>query len=100
MKLKAATEALEALRSQTDKTISDLQADKQRIAADLEDERANRARLVGGVIASDASEGSMTDAASFHAALDALPDASARVAFIRAHASQIKALAARQGATR
>jgi len=100
VKLKAATEALEALRSQTDKTISDLQADKQRIAADLEDERANRARLVGGVIASDASEGGMTDAASFHAALDALPDASARVAFIRAHASQIKALAARQGATR
>ena len=97
IKLKAATEALEALRSQTEKTISDLQADKRKIAADLADERANRARLVGGVIASDASETGIADTASFHAALDALPDASARVAFIRSHAAQIKALAARQG---
>lgn len=100
VKLKAATEALEALRTADEKTISDLQAEKRTLAADLEAERKNRAALVGKVIASDAPEAGMADTASFHAALDALPDASARVAFIRAHASQIKALAARQGATR
>lgn len=100
VKLKAATEALEALRAADEKTISDLQAEKRTLAADLEAERKNRAALVGKVIASDAPEAGMADTASFHAALDALPDASARVAFIRAHASQIKALAARQGATR
>ena len=100
VKLNAATEALEALRAADEKTISDLQAEKRTLAADLEAERKNRAALVGKVIASDAPEAGMADTASFHAALDALPDASARVAFIRAHASQIKALAARQGATR
>lgn len=97
IKLKAATEALEALRTADEKTISDLQAEKRTLAADLEEERKNRAALVGKVIASDAPESGMADTASFHAALDALPDASARVAFIRAHAAQIKALAARQG---
>ena len=95
-KLKAATEALEALRTADEKTISELQEERRNLAADLDRERANRAALVGGVLAPDADQG-IADAEAFHRALDALPDAASRVAFISAHAAQIRALAARQG---
>ena len=99
VKLKAATEALEALRTADEKTISDLQEEGRNLAAELDRERANRAALVGGVLAPDADQG-IADAEAFHRALDALPDAAARVAFISAHAAQIRALAARQGKTK